>query len=210
MTESIKGQMSIFDFLDQDIWSGKMCQERSAQTKGKISEPSLKKRQKLQTKMPLFLNLQKDKNGHQVDASWEMGGVLLGEYMMRSFGEFPNEERESLLSQILEDTPHPKYFLSARACQGILRRAEKRGKELPPILKEALLKQSASLNELDVKGGARVSSYNMNELQPCQPSTTKVSFSQDAYDKYTESDQSATIKQSGGVYGGGSEALVIQ
>ena len=30
-----------------------------------------------------------------------------------------------------------------------------------------------------------------------------VAFSQDAYDKYTETDASATIKQSGGVYGGG-------
>ena len=29
-----------------------------------------------------------------------------------------------------------------------------------------------------------------------------VAFSQDAYDKYTETDASATIKQSGGVYGG--------
>ena len=37
-----------------------------------------------------------------------------------------------------------------------------------------------------------------------------VCVSQDAYDKYSISDQSATIKQSGGVYGGGTEALVIQ
>ena len=28
--------------------------------------------------------------------------------------------------------------MSAKACQGILRRAEKRGKELPPMLMEAL------------------------------------------------------------------------
>jgi hypothetical protein len=31
-----------------------------------------------------------------------------------------------------------RFFLSAKACQGILRRAEKRGKDLPPILKQAL------------------------------------------------------------------------
>lgn len=37
-----------------------------------------------------------------------------------------------------------------------------------------------------------------------------VAYSQDAYDKYSESDTSATIKQSGGVYGGGSESLIIQ
>jgi hypothetical protein len=31
-----------------------------------------------------------------------------------------------------------KYSLSAKACRGILRRAEKRGKELPDMLREAL------------------------------------------------------------------------
>ncbi len=43
------------------------------------------------------------------------------------------------LSDILEtgDVPQ-RYYLTARACQGILRRAEKRGKELPPMLKAAL------------------------------------------------------------------------
>ena len=42
------------------------------------------------------------------------------------------------LSQILEANPHPKYSLSPKACQGILRRAEKRGKELPEMLQKAL------------------------------------------------------------------------
>lgn len=84
-----------------------------------------------------------------------MGGPLLGEYMMRSFGEYPNEEKESLLSQILEDSPHQRYCLSAKACQGILRRAANRGKELPPLLKATLLKQSASKNEPESQGGQR-------------------------------------------------------
>lgn len=34
-----------------------------------------------------------------------------------------------------------KYLLSKRACEGIVRRAEKRGKELPPVLKDALKEQ---------------------------------------------------------------------
>ena len=74
---------------------------------------------------------------------------------MHSFGESPNEERESLLSQILEERPHPKYCLSAKACQGILRRAEKRGKELPEMLKAALLKQSVFKNEPENPVGAK-------------------------------------------------------
>jgi hypothetical protein len=31
-----------------------------------------------------------------------------------------------------------RFFLSSKACSGILRRAEKRGKELPPLLEAAL------------------------------------------------------------------------
>ena len=38
----------------------------------------------------------------------------------------------------MEDTPHPKYYLSKTACLGILRRARARGKELPKQLKIAL------------------------------------------------------------------------
>lgn len=37
-----------------------------------------------------------------------------------------------------------------------------------------------------------------------------VCMSQDAYDKYTETEKSATIKQSGGVYGGGQKHLLYQ
>lgn len=70
-----------------------------------------------------------------------MGGALLGEYMTHSFGESPNEENVSLLSQILEAEAHQKYFLSEKACSGILRRAEKRGKALPDVLKTALENQ---------------------------------------------------------------------
>lgn len=43
------------------------------------------------------------------------------------------------LSDILETGDLPqRYYLSPRACAGILRRAAKRGKELPPQLREAL------------------------------------------------------------------------
>ena len=73
--------------------------------------------------------------------TWE-DGALLGAYTTHSFGESPSVDAESRLSQILEVCPHQKYYLSAKACDGILRRAERRGKELPPMLKEALLAQS--------------------------------------------------------------------
>jgi hypothetical protein len=45
-----------------------------------------------------------------------------------------------LLSDVLETQPVPqRFFLSAKACKGILRRAERRGKKLPERLKAALL-----------------------------------------------------------------------
>lgn len=44
--------------------------------------------------------------------------------------------------QILEPQPQRKYYLSRKACLGILRRARKRGKELPATLKLALEMQS--------------------------------------------------------------------
>ena len=141
--------MSLFDL---DTWCGKTYQEPSAQTKEKTSGVSLKKQRGSQIKTPLFLDLRTE-NGPLVVVSWVMGGALLGEYTTHSFGEYPNEENVSLLSQILEETPHPKYCLSAKACQGILRRAERRGKELPPLLKETLLRQSASKKEPENQGG---------------------------------------------------------
>jgi len=52
---------------------------------------------------------------------------------------FHSEGGVCSLSDILETGDLPqRYYLSARACKGILRRAEKRGKELPEALHIAL------------------------------------------------------------------------
>ena len=156
MTKQIEGQMSIFDILSPDTLFGKTFAEHLvAETpKERTSVSSSKKSAKSQTVMPMFLDLRTG-SGLIAAASWEMGGALLGEYTMHSFGECPKEENVSHLSQILEVQPHQKYCLSAKACQGILRRAESRGKELPPILKDALIRQSVSKNAPDVVGGGQ-------------------------------------------------------
>ena len=73
---------------------------------------------------------------------WEDDGAWCGELTARNTGECPNAVVVSRLSQILEETPHPKYNLTAKACQGILRRAERRGKDLPKLLKEGLIRQA--------------------------------------------------------------------
>ncbi len=55
--------------------------------------------------------------------------------------EWPSGAAVCLLSDILETGDVPRrYYLSPKACRGILRRAEKRGKKLPEILRLELMK----------------------------------------------------------------------
>lgn len=109
-----------------------------------------------------------------------MGGLSLGELTTLRTGEKPSETavqemlsvwgphsvaEESRLSQILEVNPLPKYNLTAKACQGILRRAERRGKDLPERLKAVLLMQSASGGGCDGGGkGALVQTEKSGTL----------------------------------------------
>ena len=58
-----------------------------------------------------------------------------------NLSEFPRTDIPSRLSDILEQKTDKRYYLSARACEGILNRAIRRGKELPEILKTALENQ---------------------------------------------------------------------
>ena len=68
-----------------------------------------------------------------------MDTPLLKSFLARvNTTEAPSEEVVSRLSDILEKNPDPKYNLSAKTCQGILTRANRRGKKLPPMLQEAL------------------------------------------------------------------------
>ena len=69
---------------------------------------------------------------------------MLGGSWTLNTGVSPREGRACSLSQILEDSPPRKYYLSRKACLGILRRARERGKPLPPQL-EAALKVQAGL-----------------------------------------------------------------
>ena len=76
--------------------------------------------------------------------SWETDGALLTELLMHSIGEYPSAAVESTLSQILEVRVQEKYYLSQKACLGILRRASARGKELPEVLRLALERQAST------------------------------------------------------------------
>ena len=134
MTEQLEGQVSMFDL---DSLSGRTCQEPSAVTKAKTSGRCLKPSAASPKTDYLFLDLRKA-SGTTPGAWSVMAGALPGGSTTLNTGECPSVARESTLSQILQANVLEKYFLSAKACAGILRRAEKRGKELPTMLKEAL------------------------------------------------------------------------
>ena len=65
-------------------------------------------------------------------------GGLFGGCLTLNGSEWPNDAVVSSLSQALEQNVDPKYCLSPKGCSGVLRRAERRGKKLPPHLEEAL------------------------------------------------------------------------
>ena len=112
-----------------DSWCGKMSQEPLAQTRETTSGPSSKRQSESRSRTrPTFHYLRKG-SGRWLTAGMGMDGPSPTEFSTHSFGECPSAAVVSRLSQILEDTPHQKYYLSAKACAGILRRAERRGKE---------------------------------------------------------------------------------
>ena len=80
--------------------------------------------------------------GGQTPDSWTETDIQsLGVSETQLTRECHRDAEESFLWQILEEDVPQKYFLSERACVGILRRSEKRGKPLPQVLKNALMKQ---------------------------------------------------------------------
>lgn len=82
---------------------------------------------------------------------WRAAGSIVGEdysiawrVLDAQFWEFPSVENASSLSRILQVNVPIKYYLSQKACQGILRRASARGKKLPDVLRIALERQAVA------------------------------------------------------------------
>ena len=123
----------------RDILSGRTCLAPSPATKAKTSVPYLKKSAGSGTLRFQWLDL---RSGSLPDVSWATGTLWPGASSMPSIGASPSEESASTLSQILQDDPPDKYYLTRKACLGILRRAFERGKELPRKLNRALEIQS--------------------------------------------------------------------
>ncbi|AME03649.1 hypothetical protein AXE86_05950 [Selenomonas sp. oral taxon 136] len=118
--------------------SGRTSPGHSQAIKGLILEPCLRKsdRPKFQ-----YLNMANGQTPEWLNATSVKSH---GASSTRNIGECPNVAVESFLSRILQPMTDvlEKYYLSAKACLGILRRAKERGKELPEELRIALERQA--------------------------------------------------------------------
>lgn len=108
-------------------------------TAEKTSDAYSKNSVRSKTQTFLSLNLQ---NGRKPEKSWDKISLSPTEHSTLSTGVYPREECVSTLSQILMADVPQKYYLSQKACLGILRRASDRGKKLPEVLEIALKKQA--------------------------------------------------------------------
>ena len=125
---------------DLGICRGKMFQEPSPAElpKARTSVSSSKRSSELSAVPFMSLDLTPGHGNLLGESYWELISPWLGGAWMLNTGVSPNDARESSLSQILQDAPPIKYYLSPKACLGILRRASERGKALPPKLGRAL------------------------------------------------------------------------
>ena len=120
--------------MDYTLFSlyGKTCPVHYLQIGDWTFALSLKRSQKLKFQC---LDLE---NGQTPEWFEGTGEAWHTESWAPNFGESPSAAVESSLSQILLDSVPQKYYLSPRACVGILRRATERGRIIPEELSDAL------------------------------------------------------------------------
>ena len=138
MTGELEGQVR---WSDLDSSFGRTCRELLAaisETDTETSDPCWRKLYASQNQPFLYLDCRANRSGQRQEPLTVMDGLSRGELTTLNTGESPNVAVESRLLQILEVNAPEKYYLSARACQGILTRANRRGKKLPDILQRAL------------------------------------------------------------------------
>ena len=150
-TEYADDQMN---FCDLDSWDGKMFSVLFPPDapKARTFASSSKKSHGSSAVPFMSLDLTPGAGNLLGESYWELCSPSLGGSSMRNTGESPREEKESTLSQILEEHPPKKYYLTATACKGILRRAEERGKPLPKALDTALRIQAGLICSTNGRG----------------------------------------------------------
>ena len=130
-------QLSMFV---QDTWHGRTCPVPLVQEHPKArTSGSFWKRSSALKAIPFqSLDLTPGAGNLLGEFYWELISPWRGGASTLNTGVSPRGAKESSLSQILQADPPLKYYLSPKACLGILRRAFERGKELPQKLEGAL------------------------------------------------------------------------
>ena len=106
---------------------------------GRISGSSSKNSSELISILFMSLDLTPGAGNLLDEFYWEILSPWRGESLILNTGPAPpSGAAGSILWSILEERPHQKYFLTRRACAGIIRRASERGKPLPEQLRISL------------------------------------------------------------------------
>lgn len=123
-----------------DLCAGKMSWGLSPAENARVrtSASSWRKRSELSAIPFMSLDLTPGRGNLLGEYCWEMIAPYVGDAWTLNTGVSPRDARGSSLSRILQDAPPTKYYLTPRACLGILRRAFERGKALPEKLERAL------------------------------------------------------------------------
>ena len=155
-------QLSIYDL---DSWCGKMFPEPSpaGNRKGRTSGLSLKKLSELSSIPFMSLDLTPGAGNLLDEFYWEILSPWRGASLMLNTGASPRDAVVSTLWQILEDKPRPRYYLTRKACLGILRRASERGKPLPEQLRIALEIQAGLRGDSPLTGGKTAFAANQRD-----------------------------------------------
>lgn len=177
MTEALDGQVNLFDLGIWSGKMCQAHSAATSRMDSEISEPCWKKLYASQNRDFLFLDCRTSRSGRKPEECSATDGASHGERTTPNTGEFPSADGVSAwwsiltdplqgisylnvseepkipvptkLSQILEENPDPKYNLTPKACAGVLRRAERRGKKLPETLKTVLELQSSAYRETE-------------------------------------------------------------
>ncbi len=114
---------------------------RGGKHRGRTSGRSSRRSSRLRNQRFMLLDLRSGA-GNILGPYWEIDPPWLGCDGTLNTSECPKDAVESSLSAILQDSVPSKYYLTRKACLGILRRAEEREKDLPEQLELALKAQA--------------------------------------------------------------------
>ena len=114
---------------------------RGGKHRGRTSGRSSRRSSRLRNQRFMLLDLRSGA-GNILGPYWEIDPPWLGCGGTLNTSECPKDAVESSLSAILQDSVPSKYYLTRKACLGILRRAKERKKDLPEQLELALKAQA--------------------------------------------------------------------